>query len=245
MRPTNESGLGAAVTAHEAIETTTHQSEGIPVNDTPNPAMIEAADKLDARADEQEAGGLPVSIIEISRKVAATLRTITSEDLTAGQYVACRTGALLLAELGSAELAEDVQLAADMHHYAAVTAEGGDCGCPACRNAQHAIDEGRDDESDQQSCPRCSIRTLTHPAMSRVSDTEVIKICGPCGSDEAVGLGVVPVTEWPIGSARDDEPESDAEIGIEINGQQFWCPIPVAHQIVDDINAAIREAVAR
>ena len=146
MFPTNESGPGAAATAHEAIETHSQQGRTSTVNDTPKPVMIEAADKIDARADEQEAGGLPASIVEISRKVTASLRTITSEDLTADQYVACRTGALLLAEQGCAELADDVQLAADMHHYAAVTAEGGDCGCPACRNAQEAIDEGRDDE---------------------------------------------------------------------------------------------------
>lgn len=56
-------------------------------------------------------------------------------------------------------------------------------------------------------CPRC-LRPLPQfagdrGALSRVSEEHEIRVCGPCGTDEAAGYGVTPVSTWPIATIWD------------------------------------------
>lgn len=52
-------------------------------------------------------------------------------------------------------------------------------------------------------CPRCSDPfEVRYPAMSRATSQRDVEICKWCGSDEAVGRGVFPVADWPIGANR-------------------------------------------
>lgn len=50
-------------------------------------------------------------------------------------------------------------------------------------------------------CPRCGEQyDDRYPAASRAVPDRDIDVCGPCGTDEAVGRGPIPVAQWPLGA---------------------------------------------
>ncbi|MET9676373.1 hypothetical protein ABZY68_25260 [Streptomyces sp. NPDC006482] len=55
-------------------------------------------------------------------------------------------------------------------------------------------------------CPRCGGPLGSDPAQSRMQTVRTVRICVPCGTDEAVrdhqGHAPVPPTDWPIGGTR-------------------------------------------
>ena len=46
-------------------------------------------------------------------------------------------------------------------------------------------------------CPRCGrLKPPQFPSLSRVDNHTYV--CNDCGTDEAIGAGLIPIEEWPI-----------------------------------------------
>jgi hypothetical protein len=59
--------------------------------------------------------------------------------------------------------------------------------------------EWRTDHSEEALCARCGepMPTDVFGALSRVDNES--EICSDCGLDEAIGRGLAPTSDWPIG----------------------------------------------